>query len=232
MPRRSMRDKRSRWASGRIALAASVAGVLAFIVPIAAQAGVITTQTVTYGPQATNWSNAALNFDGFNTTLGTLQSVELVLTETLSGTATGTNNSSGTVSTSFEIQNTGVVVNSGAGINISATNAQISPTVDIAPATTAGPFDLGGSSSASQTFSSNLGFFESPYVLTAKDTGLESLSGGGGNINASFTDTGKVSVEAIYTYGSTPVPEPGSLLLLGTGVLGLGMVMSRRRHMF
>ena len=197
------------------------------------------TQT-SFGPTATNWGNPSgtppvvdLKFNGFNSSLGPLQSVQLTVTEELSGSVSGTNTSGGTVTTSFSIQNTGVVVNSSAGINISAVDLQATPRETIpanAPNNAYGPFNISGSHSASQTFASNLAFFENPYTLTTSDTGLESLSGGGGNINAQFTDVGSVSVTALYTYG-TSVPEPGSLLLLGTGLMGLAMVMARRRWM-
>lgn len=212
-------------------LRASALLAIVLAVPAAAQATVIT-QTADYGPTKTNWSNIALNFAGFNSSLGSLQSVKLSVTELLSGTATGTNNASSSENTSFTIQNSGVVVNSGAGINIKAVNAKTTPTVTIASGATAGPFQLSGSGSQSQIFTSSLGFFESPYTLTASDSGLESLSGGGGNITAKFTDTGQVRVKALYTYGGGghPVPSPGSLSLFGAGLLGLAWFASRKRQ--
>jgi hypothetical protein len=38
-----------------------------------------------------------------------------------------------------------------------------------------------------------------------------------------------VLVTFTYLNAPTPVPEPGSVLLLGTGLLGLGIVMRKRR---
>ncbi|MFP4586294.1 MAG: PEP-CTERM sorting domain-containing protein, partial [Desulfococcaceae bacterium] len=49
--------------------------------------------------------------------------------------------------------------------------------------------------------------------------------------NAKFGTPGHDIVQATFTYESAPVPEPGTVLLLGSGLLGLA-VYGRKRKSF
>jgi hypothetical protein len=56
-----------------------------------------------------------------------------------------------------------------------------------------------------------------------------SQTGGGGTISFSLTTQALTGVSIVYQYAATPIPEPVSAVLLGSGLLGLGAMRMRRR---
>lgn len=102
----------------------------------------------------------------------------------------------------------------------------------------------------SENFAWILGFFDFLTTTTASDGSITSFFGAGsdqkdlgfvtllglpgapdgwyGTFNATLLDADTGLYE--YTYDNVPVPEPASLLLLATGVVGLGRFARRRRQ--
>jgi hypothetical protein len=83
----------------------------------------------------------------------------------------------------------------------------------------------------SVTITSNLALFEGvgnlPNFLVSTAT-FTSYSGGGGNENTVDSSQADGTVTVTYNYDTGNVPEPGTLSLFGTGLLGLaGMLRSR-----
>lgn len=224
-----MKASVSSWMRG-VAVATGVVAAVAMAPSVASATPLTVSETVSVPSTATNWSRS-LNFAGFNSfnTGGTLQSVTIDLTETMAGTAAATNTGSTTATGDFVFTNQAKLDAGALGV---VTNVQTSATISILAGATSPTQTLSGSNSNTQTFTSSLAQFLPGWTGSGSDSGAEALSFSGGNLNASFTDNGALSVLVTYTYSatppSTPVPEPGSVAMLGMALLGLGCVRFKR----
>ncbi|MGC8476423.1 MAG: choice-of-anchor E domain-containing protein [Acetobacteraceae bacterium] len=216
----------------RAAGISAVAAAAFSLAPLSARAGTLS-ETVNVASTPTNWSQT-LNFQGFdalataaslNPSQLILSSITIALTEKLSGTAQATNTSNGSITTSFNITNTGELNAGGLGTVV---DSQSSGNVTIPAGGTSAVQDLSGSNSATNTYSTNLAQFLPAWTGAGSDTAFEGVSGGGGNLQATFTDSGALSVLVTYNYGAAPVPEPATIAVFGVALLALGLIRTKR----
>jgi hypothetical protein len=207
-------------------------GVAGLLMPTLAQAATVSYLTGTPVPSTlTDWS-ASLSFPQFNSSLGTLTSVELQLSSSLTTTLTITNASSDPSSGSADTELQVTIQDAGNHLNapeIDLITSDYGYSLGAAEQITSGLITKSGSSDVTYTAATILSEFTGGggILLPASTFTQTLLANTGGNTAAEQVTDASATGTVIYTY--TPNPEPASAGLLAAGLLGLVGLCRRRR---
>lgn len=193
--------------------------------------------SISYGPetvptQSTNFIDKLLTFNKFDTSLGTLTSIDFSLTGYVEGTARYE---------SLDASSSTVTLNLGASVELQRPDGSqlvlSLPTVIINDSATTfdGLIDFNGGSggtfnnlnaSKNELFSTSsladLLLFSGPGTIGLTIDGFGASSGSGpGNLITQFATSAGADVTVTYNYNANQVPLPASGLLFGVGLFSL-----------
>lgn len=172
-----------------------------------------------------------LNGTGFNPLLGTLNSVVISLAENTGGSFSVKNNGTGAADFTANLQNRLKVIVPGLAQQLLTTNTTEVEVTGLAAGSTftSSPFTAGSISGPfTLTAPETLSLYSAAWQATLGDLGRVVLAGPG-NLDANFVGTGEGIINVTYNYTPFDVPEPMTLVILGSAVVGLVAVRRRVR---